>query len=54
MASPVPSESAAIAIGPDRLGQTDIRVLSGNPRLSLPKGRPRLRGVGEALLRTLK
>lgn len=54
MASPVPSESAAIAIGPDRLDRTDARAVSANPRLSLPEGRQQSPGVGEASLRTLK
>ena len=54
MAFPVPSESAAIAIGADQLDRTDTRAFCGNPRPSLPKGRTRLRGVGEVSLRTLK
>lgn len=54
MASPVPSESAAIAIGADSLGRTDARAFSANPRLSLPKGRQQSPGKCEAPLRTLK
>lgn len=54
MASPFPAQSAAIAIGADRLGWTDARAFNGNPRPSLPEERQRLLGIYETALRTLK